>query len=86
MTESERELKICAADKLLLVKILFEETRFKASSEGREGKTVTESERKKIPDLCSREAKRHGHHAVLLLFLEGRDAKGFIIRRIAQKA
>ena len=34
-------------------------------SEGREGKTVTESERKKFPDLCSREAKRHGHHAVL---------------------
>ena len=32
--ESEREFKICAAEKILLVKIRFEEVRFKASFEG----------------------------------------------------
>ena len=51
-------MKICAAEKLLQVKTLFEEVRFKASLEGGQGiRAVTESERKRIPDLCSREAK-----------------------------
>ena len=49
MRARAREREICAAEKLLLVKILFEEVRFKASFEGREGRTVTESERKRIP-------------------------------------
>ena len=42
----ERDFKICAMRNLLLVKLLFEEVRFKASFEGREGRAVTESERK----------------------------------------
>ena len=50
-----RERKICAVEKLLLVKILFEEVPFKASFEGREGRTVTESEKKRILALGSRE-------------------------------
>ena len=51
-TETEREFQICAAEKLLLVKILFEEVSFKASFEGKEGRAVTDSERKSgIPDL-----------------------------------
>ena len=46
-------------------KILFEKVSFKASFEGGEGRAVTESERKRIPDLDSTEArKRHDHHAV----------------------
>ena len=39
--ERKREFKICAAEKLLLVKILFEEVSFKAScdhSDGKEGR------------------------------------------------
>ena len=55
--EREREFKICSAEKLLLVKILFEEIRFKASFKRRKRRTVTESDRKRIPDLDSREAK-----------------------------
>ena len=55
--ESERELKICAAENLLLVKILFEEVRFKASFEGREGRAEAESEMKRILDSCNREAE-----------------------------
>ena len=57
-----REFKICAAKKLSLVKILFEEVSFKACFETKEGRAVTESKRKRIPNLCSREAK--GFHAV----------------------
>ena len=38
MSEREREFKIRAVEKLLLVKILFEEVSFKASFEGREGR------------------------------------------------
>ena len=45
----EQEFQICAAEKPLLVKILFEEVSFKASFEGREGRAVTENERKRIP-------------------------------------
>ena len=47
--EREREFQTCAAEKPLLVKILFEEVSFKASFEGREGRAVTENERKRIP-------------------------------------
>ena len=36
-----------------MVKILFEEVSFNASFECREGRAVTESERKRIPDLDS---------------------------------
>ena len=43
--------KICTAEKLLLMKILFEEVRFKASFEGVEVRAVSESERERIPDL-----------------------------------
>ena len=50
-----REFKICAAEKLLLVKILFEAVIVQASFEGKEGRAVTE--RKRIPDLCSRKTK-----------------------------
>ena len=49
--ETQREREICAAGKLLQVKIRFEEVSFKASFEGREGRVVTESERKRIPHI-----------------------------------
>ena len=50
---------------ILLVKILREEVSFKASFEGRKGRAVTESERKRIPDSCSREPElRHDCHSV----------------------
>ena len=45
------------AEKLLLVKILFEVVSFEASFEGREGRAVTKSERKRIPDVCCKEAE-----------------------------
>ena len=57
MCVREREREICAPEKVLLVNILSEEVSFKGSFEGREGRAVTESERKRIPDLCCREAK-----------------------------
>ena len=79
-SEREREFKICAAEKMLLVKILFEEESFKASFEGREGRAVTESEKKRISDLGSREAK--GTTTMLFSF-EDRDAKSSTIRRRA---
>ena len=44
----EREREICAGEKLLLVKILFEEVSFQASFEGREGRAVKESARKRV--------------------------------------
>ena len=69
-TETEREFQICAAEKPLLVKILFEE----ASFEGGEGRAVTESERKRIPYLGSREAK--GTTTMLFSF-EERDAGSY---------
>ena len=48
--ETERKnFKICAAEALLLVKVLFEEVRFGDSFEGREGRAVTEREMKRIP-------------------------------------
>ena len=53
-----------------------------ASFEGREGRAVTESERKRFPDLGSREAK--GTTTMLFSFEEG-DAKGSTIQRRAQK-
>ena len=62
--------------------MLFEEVSFKASLEGGEGRAVTESERKRIPDLDSREAK--GTTTLLFSFEQG-DAKGFMIRRRAQR-
>ena len=46
----ESSFKICAAEKLLLVKMLFEEVSFKASFEGVEVRAVTEGERERIPD------------------------------------
>ena len=44
--------------------------------------SVTENERKRIPDLCSREAK--GRTTMLFSFVGG-DAKSSIIRRRAQR-
>ena len=76
--EQEREFQICATEKPLLVKILFEEVNFKASFEGREGRAVVESKRKSIPDLDSREAR--GTITMLFSFEEG-DAKDSIIQR-----
>ena len=74
-----REIKICATDKLYLVKILFEDVQvLRAVFEGREGRTVTESERKRIPDLDSREAR--GTITMLFSFEEG-DAKDSTIQR-----
>ena len=61
---------------------MFEEVGFKASFEGREGRAVSESERKRIPDLDSREGK--GTTTMLFSFEEG-NAKGSIIRRRAQR-
>ena len=47
-----------AAEKLCLVKRLLAEVSFRASFEGSVvGRAVTENEKKRIPDLCSREAK-----------------------------
>ena len=48
---------MCAAEKLLLVKTLFEEVSFKASFEGRKARAVTESKKKRIPELCSKKQK-----------------------------
>ena len=56
--------------------MLFEEVSFKASFEGREGRAVMESERKRISDLDSREAK--GTTTMPFSF-EERDVKGSII-------
>ena len=50
-----RESKICAVEKLLLVKVLFEEVNFKTSFEVSEGRAVMESESERIKNLCSRE-------------------------------
>ena len=72
----KREFQICSAEKLLQVKILFEKVSFKASFEGREGRAVMESKRKRIPDLDSRKAK--GMTTMLFSFEEG-DVKGSII-------
>ena len=67
--EREREREICATEKLFLVKLLFEAVSFKVNFEGGEGRTVTESERKRIPNLGSREAK--GTTTMLFSFEEG---------------
>ena len=82
-SQRESEFKICtAAEKLLLFKILFEEVNFKASFEDREGRTATESKRKRIPDLGSREGK--GMTTMLFSF-EGGDAKSSTVRIRAQR-
>ena len=55
---NEREFQICAAENsLLLITVLSEEVSIKAGFEGREGRAMTESGRKRIPDLCRREAE-----------------------------
>ena len=59
-----------------------EEVCFKASLEDGEGRAVTESERKRIPYLDSREAK--GTTTMLFCFEEG-DVKDSDIRRRAQR-
>ena len=55
---------------------MFEEVCFKASFDNREGRAVTESKGKRIPDLESREAK--GATTMLFSFEEG-DVEGSII-------
>ena len=77
-----REFKICAAENVILDKVLLEEVNFKASFEDREGRTVTESKRKRIPDLGSREGK--GMTTMLFSF-EGGDAKSSTVRIRAQR-
>ena len=72
-----RKIKVCAAEKLLLVKILFEEVCFKTGFEGKEGIAVTESERKRIPYLGSREEKGT---ATTLFSVEEGDAKHYNYR------
>ena len=79
--EREREFQICAAEKPLQVKILFEEDSFKASFEGGEGRAVMGSKRKRIPNLDKSKAK--GTTSMLFCFEEG-DAKYSIIQRRAQ--
>ena len=56
-------------------KYCFEEVSFKASVEGTEGRAVTESERKRIPNLDSGDAK--GMTTMLFSFEEG-DVKGSV--------
>ena len=73
---------ICEAEKLLLVKALFEEVSFKARFEGREGRAVTQIERKRISDLCS--SKTKGTNTMLFSFEDG-DANGSSIRRKVQR-
>ena len=59
-----------------MVKILFEEVCFNDSFEGRYGSVVTESQKKRIPDLCNRKAEGT---TTMLFSYEGRDPKGSII-------
>ena len=51
-----------------------EEVSFKATFEGREGRSVMESERKRIPDLGTREAG--GTTTMLFSFEEGNTKTG----------
>ena len=78
----ETEFKICSADMLLPVKIMFEEVGFRASFQDNEGRVVTDSERKRIVDSCSREAK--GTTTILFSF-QGGDAESSVIRRRMQR-
>ena len=55
--ERERERERFAARQLLLVLMLFEEVRFKASFKDRKRTGVTEKKRKRTSDLYSNEAK-----------------------------
>ena len=48
--------KICVAENILLIQILFEEVCFGASFEGRDRKTVVERESDRIQYLCSKES------------------------------
>ena len=67
---------------LLPVKIMFEEVGFRASFQDNEGRVVTDSERKRIVDSCSREAK--GTTTILFSF-QGGDAESSVIRRRMQR-
>ena len=81
MTDSKRdtEFKICVAQELLLVKMLFEEVRFKASFKDRNELKECDGEKgKRISDLYSREAKLT---VTMLLGFVGGDAKDSLINR-----
>ena len=60
---AERERDLCTR-KVITGQILFKMVSFKASFEGREGRAVTESERKRIPDFVTQKSKTHDHRAV----------------------
>ena len=62
--------------RLLLVRILFDEVHFNASFEGKERRAMTESERKRIPYLCSKEAEST---TTVLFSFENRDTKSSLI-------
>lgn len=82
--ERKREtgFKICVADKLLQVKIMFEGVGFKAGFQDNERRAVTDSERKRIPDSCSSETK--GTTTILFSF-QGGDVESSVIRRRMQR-
>ena len=72
-----------AAKKLFLIKIVFEEVGFKRGVEDRDRRAVKEvdSEWKRIPDLCMREAEST---TIMQFSFEGGDSKGAFIRRRTQ--
>ena len=61
MRTNERELKICAAKKQLL---LFEEVSFKASFEGSGGKGCVREQMEENSRFVQQRSKRNDHHAV----------------------
>ena len=66
MIDSERNFRICAAEKLFLVKVLFEEVLLKASFEGTQGIKGCDGERKEEKSrFLLQRSKRHDHWVVL---------------------
>ena len=76
------EFKICAAEKLLLVQILFEEVSFKASFEGGEGKAVMERQQR---DKYRFLQPRSKSMTTIVFSFEGGDVKSSIIQRRIQR-
>ena len=66
--ESDREFKICASEKLFVVRNSLNSYSFKTSSEGREGRDgEPESER--------RRSRRQAHHAVMQEVLSSEELR-----------
>ena len=61
----ERKFKICAAEKLLVVKIQFEELCFKTSFEGRREWLWWTARGTEFQICVQQRSRRHNHHAVL---------------------